>query len=74
MRIIIALLTLTISLALAKTHKGKHKHINQQGNCPSTISCSQIRSCDEAYHYLRDCGIKKLDKNRDGVPCEKLCR
>ncbi|MFC2970937.1 excalibur calcium-binding domain-containing protein [Azotobacter bryophylli] len=31
-------------------------------------ACSQLASCAEAH------GNTKLDGNRDGVPCESLCR
>ena len=41
--------------------------------CGSKRRCSQMRSCEEAHFYLSQCGVKSLDTNRDGVPCEKLC-
>lgn len=41
--------------------------------CGSKKHCSQMSSCEEARHYLAQCGIKTLDGNDDGVPCEKLC-
>ncbi len=41
--------------------------------CGSKTHCSQMSSCEEAMHYLTQCGIKTLDGNGDGVPCEKLC-
>ncbi|HYR05115.1 MAG TPA: thermonuclease family protein [Gallionella sp.] len=41
--------------------------------CGSKKHCSQISSCEEARHYLTQCGIKTLDGNGDGVPCENLC-
>ena len=41
--------------------------------CGSKKRCSQMSSCEEARHYLTQCGIKTLDGNGDGVPCEKLC-
>lgn len=36
--------------------------------------CSQMTSCDEAYYYLREVGLSRLDGDGDGVPCESLCR
>ncbi|MBR2270187.1 excalibur calcium-binding domain-containing protein [Sphingobium yanoikuyae] len=30
-------------------------------------------SCAEAYHYLNDCGVGRLDGDGDGVPCESIC-
>lgn len=36
------------------------------------LFCSQMTSCDEAKFYLQ-CGVKSLDKDFDGTPCESLC-
>jgi len=35
--------------------------------------CSEMTSCEEARYALTQCGIKTIDGDRDGVPCEKLC-
>ena len=36
--------------------------------------CSQMSSCEEAYMYFTQRGLTHLDGDRDGVPCEALCR
>jgi endonuclease YncB( thermonuclease family) len=41
--------------------------------CGKKRHCSQMTSCDEALLYLTRCGVKTLDGNRDGRPCEDLC-
>lgn len=41
--------------------------------CEHKKHCSEMRSCEEARHYLTACGLKYLDGDGDGVPCEKLC-
>lgn len=41
--------------------------------CGSKKFCSEMSSCEEARHYLTQCGLKRLDGNGDGVPCESLC-
>jgi phosphatidylserine/phosphatidylglycerophosphate/cardiolipin synthase-like enzyme len=41
--------------------------------CAGKTQCGQMSSCTEARFYLNQCGVKSLDKNRDGVPCESLC-
>jgi micrococcal nuclease len=41
--------------------------------CGSKRHCAQMNSCDEARYYLTRCGVKSLDHDGDGVPCEKLC-
>lgn len=40
---------------------------------PGMQTCKQMKDCEEALHYLRECGVLKLDKDKDGVPCESLC-
>lgn len=41
--------------------------------CGKRKHCSEMSSCEEARHYLTACGVKSLDGNGDGVPCENLC-
>lgn len=42
--------------------------------CGAKRYCREMASCEEARFYLRECGRYSLDGNRDGVPCESLCR
>ena len=42
--------------------------------CSGKRTCKQMLSCDEAKYYLRSCGVKSLDGDNDGVPCNSLCR
>jgi len=42
--------------------------------CGEKRYCSQMSSCEEAMFYFNVCGLKRLDRDRDGIPCEKLCR
>jgi endonuclease YncB( thermonuclease family) len=42
--------------------------------CAGKTKCGQMVSCAEARFYLTQCGASRLDRDRDGVPCEKLCR
>jgi hypothetical protein len=32
-----------------------------------------MASCAEARFYLQQCGLTRLDADRDGVPCEAIC-
>lgn len=41
--------------------------------CGKKHRCAQIHSCDEAKFYFLQCGVKSLDANMNGVPCERLC-
>jgi hypothetical protein len=42
-------------------------------SCGEKSTCGQMASCEEAMFYLRQCGLRRLDGDRDGVPCESLC-
>ena len=41
--------------------------------CGKKRRCSQMSSCDEANFYFTRCGVKTLDGNHNGIPCESLC-
>lgn len=41
--------------------------------CGKKRRCSQMGSCDEAHFYFTRCGVKTLDGNHDGIPCQDLC-
>lgn len=41
--------------------------------CGKKKICSEMTSCQEALFYLTSCGVKSLDRDSDGVPCEGLC-
>lgn len=41
--------------------------------CGDKKHCSQILSCGEAEHDFSKCGVKALDGDSDGTPCESLC-
>ena len=51
---------------------------NQSGGrfrCDGRTHCSQMRSCEEATFFIRNCPGTKMDGDRDGVPCERQwCR
>jgi hypothetical protein len=43
-------------------------------SCAGKRRCGQMISCNEARFYLSKCGLSSLDNDRDGTPCEGLCR
>ena len=43
-------------------------------SCSGKRYCREMTSCEEAKFYLNTCGVRSLDGNHDGVPCETLCR
>lgn len=42
--------------------------------CGSKTTCGAMSSCAEARFYLQQCGLTRLDRDGDGVPCESICR
>ncbi|MXY05613.1 MAG: thermonuclease family protein [Gammaproteobacteria bacterium] len=43
-------------------------------SCGTKRICREMISCAEARFHLVTCGLRTLDGDRDGEPCEKLCR
>lgn len=44
-----------------------------EDECGDKSTCAQMTDCAEALHYLTRCGVRSLDRNGDGIPCESLC-
>jgi endonuclease YncB( thermonuclease family) len=42
--------------------------------CAGKRYCREMASCAEARFYLAQCGVRSLDGDHDGVPCERICR
>jgi hypothetical protein len=39
--------------------------------CEGKRSCEQMKSCEEAMFYLKNCpATTELDEDKDGIPCE----
>jgi endonuclease YncB( thermonuclease family) len=51
-----------------------HSEAPPDTECGSKRYCREMTSCEEAKFYLRQCGRSSLDGDRDGVPCESICR
>ena len=45
----------------------------QDPRCQDKHLCKDMATCEEARFYLTTCGLKRLDHDSDGVPCESLC-
>jgi endonuclease YncB( thermonuclease family) len=43
-------------------------------HCGTKRYCKHMTSCQEARFYLSSCGLSRLDRDGDGVPCEAICR
>lgn len=42
--------------------------------CGPKRTCKEMADCAEAIHYLRDCGLTRLDGDGDGIPCNSKCK
>lgn len=50
-----------------------HEQLQPDYLCGSKQHCGQIATCDEAHYHLTRCGVKALDPDGDGLPCDALC-
>ena len=42
--------------------------------CGKKTFCREMATCEEAQYHLRACGLKRLDGDKDGIPCESVCK
>lgn len=56
------------------TTKPKNTSTQVAFECGQKIYCTQMTSCKEAMFYFNECGLSRLDGDKDGIPCESLCR
>lgn len=54
--------------------ENKYVYAEPSFRCGSKTKCSQMASCEEAYFYLNKCGVRSLDRDKDGIPCESICK
>ena len=69
----IALFAPSTGTAISLTAPALHQ-TGEAFACGRKRYCKQMNSCAEAKFYLSKCGARKLDGNRDGIPCNSLCR
>lgn len=57
-----------------KQQSDNAKQSKQKFSC-STVAryCKDMGSCEEAEFALEQCGMSKLDRDKDGIPCENVC-
>lgn len=53
--------------------RGTPQQLRESAVCGAKRYCREMDSCEEARHYLSQCGVSSLDGDKDGVPCEKIC-
>jgi endonuclease YncB( thermonuclease family) len=56
--------------------KAENKKTESSGQfeCAGKSRCGDMSSCAEAEFYLTKCGVDRLDRDHDGIPCESLCQ
>src|SRR3546814_903804 len=63
------------STASSNAPAGFSKPAARAYSCEGRTHCSQMRSCEEASFFLRNCPGTTMDGDMDGVPCEQqYCR
>jgi endonuclease YncB( thermonuclease family) len=60
------------SPAIGKTG-GQKPAFGLNPKCGTKTKCSEMNTCVEAKFFLNVCGLKKLDRDGNGVPCESIC-
>ena len=60
------------SLAPWDWRRGVRVEVDEQ--CGSKKYCRDMSNCAEAKFYLNQCGVRRIDGDSDGIPCEYLCR
>lgn len=63
-----------IAVLLINLNAAEKKEKKQEFKCEAKKTCKQMSSCKEAYFYLKECGLSKLDRDKDGIPCESICK
>lgn len=61
------------SLPVPQPYRFDRRSPSDLGACGAKYYCTQMSSCEEAVHYLFNCGLTRLDGDGDGIPCESLC-
>lgn len=62
------------NLQLAVNQAQSNSSKTSLSKCGTKRYCKQMASCKEAYYFLNKCGLNRLDGDKDGIPCESLCR
>lgn len=59
---------------IPEAHADTERAAAPEFSCTGKHTCGEMLSCEEATFYLLSCGVKSLDRDHDGVPCNSLCR
>ncbi len=64
----------TLLLSNSNTSNTGNTKKDKIEKCKEKKYCKEMTSCKEAIFYFSECGLKKLDKDGDGKPCENVCK
>lgn len=73
-KIILILTALCFVFPTATFAKSKKADAEQFSCSDGKRTCKDMDNCDDAKFHLRECGMHKLDRDHDGVPCESICQ
>lgn len=45
----------------------------KQYRCSPRKTCGKMEDCEEACYHLVTCKNRRLDRDKDGIPCESIC-
>lgn len=45
--------------------------VYENSKCDGRKYCSQMKSCNEAKYFFKNCPNTSMDGNNDGIPCQK---
>ena len=57
-----------------KAKANKSDASSHTSECGGKSKCKEMSSCAEARFYLNECGVNRLDRDHDGIPCESICK
>ncbi|MDD1608378.1 MAG: excalibur calcium-binding domain-containing protein [Methylococcaceae bacterium] len=60
------------TLSSVENNESTEPVFNSNYKCDGRTYCAQMTSCEEATFFINNCpDTKRMDGNKDGVPCEK---
>ena len=71
--IVFATLALVITLPNDVRAQQRQQSIAQD-DCARWRTCRDVRNCAQACKLMQICGYRRADRDRDGIPCESVCR
>lgn len=71
--ITVIMIGMTSLIGAEKKPQKEPKQKSERFSCEGKDKCKEMSSCAEAKFYLNECGVGRLDRDKDGTPCESIC-